>query len=1129
MPEGARFCPSCGHALVALAGEERRVVTVLFADIVGFTGLAEHLDPEHVKRLVDACFELLIDDVTAFGGSVDKVLGDAIVALFGAPTAHEDDAERAVRAGLRLQETLAAFVAHRDEVGEDVGEPIQLRVGINTGEVLVGSLVGTEYTAMGDVVNIASRLQAMAPPGGVLIGNATAALCSQAIGREPFARTQLRGREGIEQVWLATGASSPARINARRDDVPFVGRAGQRSLLTSTLELVLSGRSAVVAITGEAGIGKTRLVEEMLFRLPSDAALLRGACAPYGEANAWWPLASALAGRLELDLDVDGEELRRRAQQRAAEVFEVAPDLPELKRFVETLAHMLGRTSELDRLDPATARGAMVRAIVESLRHQAQIVPTVLWIDDIQWADPVVLELLDLTARSLVDVPLLIVTAQRPDDTIAWPPAIERPLVVRLPLGPLERDDAEMLIGLLLGHDPEPELADRLVDRAGGNPLFLTELASLEQAIADGECDVLPGSLRALIAARLDELPLARRAILDNAAVLGASGPIGGLERFAQEMTQRFDRRDLDGLADDGFLVVDGKHWRFRSDVVREVAYGTLTKYDRAMRHAGVAAVMVDDKRSSVDDLAHHAATAAELLYELGPVGRLSQTISAEAVTFLADAARRALERGAFDQVVRHVDRALALDHTEQELALDLLLLRATARTERRAAADAKPDLERVLARAEAVGDRRREAEARRLLGTLAYASGDLGGARRELGRAIELYREVGDDQALANALRVRGFAEVFGGQLADAEWFLGEADSLYEKLGDERGRAWVRQHEAWVAFLAGDTDEAEKRLESAAATFAALGDRAGVSWANGLMAYVRYFQRRFPEAEALATEVEAQSSSWGEQWAPMMMQTLLANLRLWSGQFEEAERYAERAVSGFRRIGDRFGTVQALAPLNRARVALGKYDEAERGIEEVLSMSDAYDEMGFPLIAAAGSAMHLGDPDRAVSFARQAAERALDTGAATAEIAAVLAVGLCQAGRGDEALAVLDPIDVTDMPFGRAARALARAITGDPVGALADADVAWTLDGVTYLDRTMAGIAATGAAASTGDSDTAGEWLGRVAEIAESSGDVVAARITRYCGHRVLGLPASGDAAGLGRGWVAVVDQLAH
>ena len=212
--------------------------------------------------------------------------------------------------------------------------------------------------------------------------------------------------------------------------------------------------------------------------------------------------------------------------------------------------------------------------------------PTVLWVDDIQWADPVVLELLDLTARALLDVPLLIITAQRPDDSIAWPPAVERPLVVRLPLGPLERDDAEVLDRA--GSRPRPRSgAHRPPRRAGGgNPLFLTELASLDQATSCGD-GALPGSLRALISARLDELPLGQRSILDNAAVLGANGSIPGLERFAREMGQRFDHGDVNALVTGGFLVLDDKYWRFRSDVVREVAYRTLTKYDRAMRHAG--------------------------------------------------------------------------------------------------------------------------------------------------------------------------------------------------------------------------------------------------------------------------------------------------------------------------------------------------------------------------------------------------------------------------------------------------------------------------------------------------------------------------------------------------------------
>ena len=292
VPSGARFCPSCGAPTAGptVAPEERRVVTVVFADLVGYTSLAEHLDPENVKLLVESCFERLVADIDDFGGRVDKLLGDGIVALFGAPVAHEDDAERAVRAALRMQHSLARYVAERGAVA---GPPIQMRIGINTGEVLVGTLAGTDYTAMGDVVNTASRLQALAPPGGVLIGSATAALCSPAISTEPFAITQLRGRDQVEQSWLVTGALA-AGTRPLRWDVPFVGRAPERVLLDAAVQLVRDGHSGVVSIIGEAGAGKTRLAEEIVDPLEGEAIVVRTTCAPYGEYNVWAPVVTGV-------------------------------------------------------------------------------------------------------------------------------------------------------------------------------------------------------------------------------------------------------------------------------------------------------------------------------------------------------------------------------------------------------------------------------------------------------------------------------------------------------------------------------------------------------------------------------------------------------------------------------------------------------------------------------------------------------------------------------------------------------------------------------------------------------------------------------------------------------------------
>ena len=255
-------------------------------------------------------------EIEAFGGRVDKVLGDAIIALFGAPVAHEDDADRAVRAALRMQETLARLVAERADAGDEPVVDIQMRIGINTGEVLVGTVAGSDYTAMGDVVNTASRLQALTPPGSVLIGEATEALCSAAVAREPFGVTQIRGRQQAEQPWVVTGAAA-AGSRPVRCDIPFVGRLDELALLESTISLVRTGHSGVVSIVGEPGCGKTRLADHIVTGLADEAIVLETACSPYGETSLWSPLRNGLATLLALEPDANPDDVRRTVEQRS--------------------------------------------------------------------------------------------------------------------------------------------------------------------------------------------------------------------------------------------------------------------------------------------------------------------------------------------------------------------------------------------------------------------------------------------------------------------------------------------------------------------------------------------------------------------------------------------------------------------------------------------------------------------------------------------------------------------------------------------------------------------------------------------------------------------------------------------
>ena len=725
LPDGARFCPACGHEVASPAAEERRVVTVVFADLVGYTALSEHLDPERVKRLIDASFERLIADITAFGGRVDKVLGDGILALFGAPVAHEDDADRAIRAALQMHESLARFVDEQP----DLDRPLRLRIGVNTGEVVVGNVSGTaEYTAMGDVVNVASRLQSLAEPGGILIGDVTESLASEEILREPIDTLDVRGRAQQVRVWRVTGRRRRVpRIGAGFHDVAFVGRSTQWELLASIMAMVANGRSAIVSVTGEAGAGKTRLVAEALDAFPSRAVtIFSGACAPYGETNVWAPIATALFRRLELDQDAPPELLRKVSRSKGVELYGFDADDPVLGRFVEGVLHLLGHPSELDDVRPAQAREILFSLIVEGLRRRTRTGPVVLWIDDLQWADVLIVELLHRVARSLVDRPLLIVTAQRDDADIDWPPASDHPVTVRMPLDPLTHDEAGRLIGAVLGPMANDALVDSLYERSGGNPLFLIELAEL--AKSNPASTALPGSLRALISARLDQLPVAQRAIIDNAAVLGASGPVESLEKFAAEMNQRFDPDDLEDLLDSGLLEIDGPTWEFRSDVVREVAYQTLTKLVRAQRHGGTAAVMFREKKVPIEQVAHHAACAAELAAEIGPVPGLPDDIADRAVGLLYEAAKRSMDVGAFNQVRRQTTRALDLGPSDAAIARELLLLRAQAQTERRLLVPALADADDALEAAVAAGDRRQEGVARRLRGILDQRDGDLAG-----------------------------------------------------------------------------------------------------------------------------------------------------------------------------------------------------------------------------------------------------------------------------------------------------------------------------------------------------------------------------------------------------------------
>ena len=1109
--------------------EERRLVTVLFADLVGYTALSEHLDPERLKRLVDAVFEELIEQIERFGGSVDKLLGDGVLALFGAPVAHEDDPDRAVRAAIELHRSLEAFVATERNV-----EQLQLRIGINTGEVVVGTVSRTDdYTAMGDVVNVASRLQTMAPPGGIFVGASTESELSSSIERVEVADSEVRGREQSERIWKITGRVDRAYPGRSRHDGPFVGRGSQRELFSSIMTLVAGGRGAVLAVSGEAGSGKTRLVRESLERFPSrQLVVFAGACAPYGEDNVWAPIATALYRQLGLDRATPPTVLRDLVQERGVSLYGFEPLDPRLERFTEGVMHLFGHPSELDRFAPAQARELIIQLVIEGVHRRSQVSPVVMWVDDLQWADPLLLELLTRLSRSLAEQPVLLVTAQRDDAEIAWPPDADHPVTIRMPLEPLTRSESMRLVSHVLGTGSgdaagvRGTLSDQLYERSGGNPLYLTQLAEVARDHPGAE--ELPGSLRSLIASRLDGLTAVQRQVIENASVLGTAGLIDSLERFAEAMGQEFRESDLDSLSDHGLFDVEEDWWRFRSDVVREVSYQTLTKSARAARHAGTARVMKRIDNAQGDQIAHHTASAAELVREIGIVDGVSDNVVAEAVDLLHAAAARSVDVGAFAQAIRQSSRALELIDDESrgaEQHAALLLVRTQARVERRENDAAHDDAVRVLELAVENGDRRVEAIARRLIGVIAQQLGRLDDARRELSTSVDILRDIGDDQELTTSLSDRGFVEVFGGSLDEADRILAEAEVLAKQLDDPRRLAWIRQHQAWVAFLSGDTALAERRLVTSSGVFEEFGDRSGAGWATGLLAYVRFIERRFSEAEELATSVRSDAVELGEQWAPAMMDSLMASIRLWTGRFSEAEELSRRALSGFRELNDRFGVVQALAPRMRSLVALGRDTEAQRSMEEALSLGDSFGDLAFPTMAAAGTAAHLGLGARAVALGETALERIEAMRADGSEARVTLALGRCQVGDADGALATLVEVDKQG-PYAHAVAAIASAMAGDFGAAVEHSDAVIGETGATYLDQVLAHVAA-GAAHMVNDPGSAAGHLETAREVATTVGDAAAIALSRSASQALLVDHEIVRVDHLGPGWKRVIAEL--
>jgi len=1129
---GARFCWSCGQPL-RVPTEERRVVTVLFADLVGFTALSEHLDPEQVRRLVDHAFERLVRDVTSFGGRVDKIVGDAIVALFGAPVAHEDDAERAVRSGLRMQETLAAMAddGSLPDAGSPIGpggEPtpaLRMRIGINTGEVLVGALrAGGDYTAMGDVVNTASRLQTMAEPGEVLVGGSTHAATASVISYESRGALVPRGRDGAVPVFSAITAVQPPGYRPRaRVEAPLIGRGPEMDSLTDALGLsVARGRGQIVLIVGEAGVGKTRLADELAHVAAIDhgVAHFNGRCVPYGEANPWWPVAEALRAGCGVHRDdpltVAHERVARAVATacRPPEAGPVAPpsDLADDSEdeIVAGLLHLMGYEGPWRGLDGPAVRVEATHALVSFLEASLRHGPIMVRVSDLHWADQVVLDLIDEVAARLARYPFLLVATARSELQERWSPRVGRFNTLVLNLDPLDRSSSAQLLDLLAGAELDPQRRSTLLDRSGGNPFYLEELVALvgptsgagpagavdDRSTPDGDPrssptaatsgtgtdrgserardDALPDTLRGLVAARIDGLGRDEQQVLEDAAVWGASGTVEVLQRIASAMRAGEDVTPVvRNLADQDVLVLEGEEWSFRSDLIREVAYGRLTKRERLIRHLGIAEFLdrkfreVDADDGTVDTVTRHFVEAARLDRDLGRPHE-ERAVVAHAVRWALEAARRAESDATWEPARRLYTQALdLLDDDSDPAAVEgrfrCLVGRSRVRSEVWDEAGARRDAADALELADALGDSAARAVALLRLGTAAARSGDSEWAEAELSESIRIFEEAGDLQGRAEALREKGLAALLRGDSRGAEDPIAAALDAFRSVGDRRGEAWCLQNLAWIALSDGRPVAAAEFVAASEEAFREVGDRGGLSWAQGLAAFCRLGEGDLDAAGEIAGRILRESERRGDRFGVGMMLTALAHVELWQGRARAAAASAERAVTAFASSTELAGTVgleQAMAIAGRAEIMAGNIGKGRHLLAEAVhSGSD-----GAPSVYASGVALvtdvQLGRPERVVALDPDLWSVAAGSGRRGDQDAA-LALALAQSGRVAEGVQRADVAVGSDPDHGYvvACAALVAAAAGDHERARERAIRVLGLVRATYLDRVWARI----------------------------------------------------------------------
>ena len=1016
LPGEFPFCPYCaaplGDRRAPTSHEERKVVSVLFCDLVGFTQASERADPEDVRARLRPYHERVRTELERFGGTVEKFVGDAVMAVFGAPVAHEDDPERAVRAGLRIIEAIAELNA------VEAALQLKVRIGINTGEAVVSLDARPEQgegMVAGDVVNTAARIQSAAPIDGVAVSEETYRQTSRIFVYEELPPAAVKGK--TEPVPLHRALEPRARFGSdviRTHTTPFVGRDVERTLLQGLFERSARDQAVqLVTLVGEPGVGKSRLCAE-LFRFVDDRPDLvtwrQGRCLPYGDGISLWALGEIVKAEAGI-FDSDAPEVA------AAKLDGVLPQVEELPWLKARLLPLLG----IDSGEPASREELFTawRRFLETLAAEG---PAVIVVEDLHWADPVLVEFLAYFAEWAEGVPLLLLCTARPELYERHPTsAAGLRNATTITLSPLSELETADLVKTLLVRGVSEPVERAILERAGGNPLYAEEFVRLlaERGLEEpGEEVAFPDTVQALIAARLDILSPERKSLLQDAAVLGkvfwagALAEMGGLSENEVELAlHELSRRELVRPARTSSMQGESEY-AFWHVLVRDVAYGQIPRRERVRRHRAAAGWIEAKAGDRVDDLAdllaHHYTQALEIARAAGRPEEADE-LAAAARRFLRLAGERAVGLDTARAGTRF-EQALALMRDDDPGRPELVLRSAEVALHAGRPREAAEALEAVLPELRDRADREQTAFALRLLASVSGRQGDHRRARALALEAVALLETAAPGEALVEAYAGLAGARVVEGAPVDAVATAERALVLAEQLGlpvpasalGVRGTAraslgeqdGVAEAERALALLV-ERGEGHKAavlmnnlalarwpLEGPAATLAACDRAIAFCEPRGLASAALHLEGtrlellaavgKSEEARTLARRLttEAEQRAHVDDLLPVRTVELAVDAA--QGRVEAALARADWLLEHARATGSLEFIVMVYAPLAAALVGGGRPEEARALLGELAEDPAARNVLNYPwqLAALVRTALAAGDAALAARLA---------------------------------------------------------------------------------------------------------------------------------------------------------------